>query len=100
METTCSKCGKPKSDGDFNRDRTRKYGRDLICRECNKKKCAAWKVAHKPKKTMTLEEMFQVIGRSFKSWTPEQQEQFRKETYEGLTGKPYVHWDPPIEPRT
>jgi hypothetical protein len=85
----CSKCGEPKSEGDFNRDKTRKYGRDLICRDCNKAKCSAWKAAHKPKTLGTLKDLGDMIVKSFLKLSPEEQERWRKEVFESMTGLPY-----------
>jgi hypothetical protein len=93
----CWKCGQSKPETAFNRDRSRKYGRDLTCRDCTREKCRAYaaaKRAAKPRANRcgiwgTLEELGEQMVESFLRLPLEEQEKLRKEIYEKVTGKAY-----------
>jgi hypothetical protein len=94
MLKRCSKCRLPKSEDSYSKDRSRKFGLDLICKSCRAAYAAKRKAA-KPRTHLcgtccgTLEELGEQMVESFLQLPPERQEKLRKEIYESMTGKPY-----------
>jgi hypothetical protein len=92
MLKTCPRCrqSKPYTEEYFNRDRTRKWGLDVTCRSCNRAKCAAYAAKRQePKRLGTLKDLGDMIVTSFLKLSPEEQERWRKEVFESMTGLPY-----------